>query len=234
MSSSHKGPSFQVKSFNCPLCHAFAQMDWCALHGNGYTDFYQATCASCSGNSLWLGIYSDDPKLRMAEELTHGPSRGRMIFPNVVSAPLPSPDMPQEIAADFEEARQVLAASPKAAAALLRLCVQKICQHLLAKPGRIDDQIAELVKGDLPRKVQQALDTVRVIGNESVHPGTMDLNDSPEVALALFGLVNMIVHDCITKPKEVEELYNLLPQGKRDGIERRDAKPGELGQVKST
>lgn len=131
--------------------------------------------------------------------------------------------MPEDIARDFEEARQVCNSSPRAAAALLRLCVQKICNHLLGKPGKIDDQIGELVKRGLPQRAQQALDSVRVIGNESVHPGTMDLNDTPEIAQALFRLVNLIIQDCISAPKEAEAVYALLPEGKRQGIERRDA-----------
>jgi hypothetical protein len=148
---------------------------------------------------------------------------GRLIYPQLVTAPEAHPDMPEDIKRDYEEARQICGASPRAAAALLRLCVEKICNTLLGKPGKIDNQIAQLVEKGLPKKAQQALDSVRVIGNECVHPGTLDLDDTPELALALFRLVNLIIQDCITAPKEAEDIYNLLPEGKRQGIERRDA-----------
>jgi len=92
----------------------------------------------------------------------------------------------------------------------------------MGKPGGIDEQIGQLVADGLPRRVQQALDSVRVIGNESVHPGKMDLNDTPEVGQVLFRLVNLIIQDCITAPKEAEEIYGLLPEGKLKGIENRD------------
>lgn len=46
--------------------------------------------------------------------------------------------------------------------------------------------------------LQQALDSVRVIGNEAVHPGTMDLRDDVFTVLSLFGLVNFIVQKAIT------------------------------------
>ncbi|WP_090386643.1 DUF4145 domain-containing protein [Pseudomonas anguilliseptica] len=141
--------------------------------------------------SLWL-----------VEEDDYRQPNGRMIYPTCATAPLPHPDMPEDIARDFEEARQVLNHSPRAAAALLRLCVQKICNHLVGKPGGIDEQIGQLVANGLPRRVQQALDSVRVIGNESVHPGSMDLNDTPEVGQVLFRLVNLIIQDCITAPKD--------------------------------
>jgi hypothetical protein len=50
------------------------------------------------------------------------------------------------------------------------------------------------------------------------------LNDTPDVALQLFGLINIIVEDRITRPKEVEELYSKLPDGAKKAIEERDRK----------
>jgi hypothetical protein len=73
-------------------------------------------------------------------------------------------------------------------------------------------------------RVQKALDTVRVIGNESVHPGEMDLRDDPETAGMLFALVNAIANDMITQPRLRDELYAKLPQAKLYGIAVRDAK----------
>jgi len=54
--------------------------------------------------------------------------------------------------------------------------------------------------------VQQALDIVRVIGNEAVHPGVMDLKDDRETAATLFGLVNAIADQMITHPKTVKAM----------------------------
>lgn len=213
----------ETKTFNCPHCSALSFMTWFELAGKtqhgGYKafgpdhPFWVVGGPCCNKLSIWkfAGIEGDDVIVSL-------------VYPLTALAPLPHPDMPGDIAIDFEEARQISSQSPRAAAALLRLCVQKICNLLLGKPGKIDDQIGQLVAGGLPKKVQQALDAVRVIGNESVHPGTLDLNDSPEVAQALFRLVNLIVQDCISAPKEAEDVYGLLPAGKREGIERRDAK----------
>ncbi|WP_230199384.1 hypothetical protein [Bacillus ndiopicus] len=63
---------------------------------------------------------------------------------------------------------------------------------------------------------------MRVIGNESVHPGQLDLKDDFETANQLFELINFIVEDRITRPKTIEALFNKLPEGKRKGIEERD------------
>jgi hypothetical protein len=139
-------------------------------------------------------------------------------------------DMPEDIARDYDEARTILKMSPRGAAALLRLCVQKLCDELEQKGKTIDAAIAALVAKGLDPLISQALDTVRVIGNEAVHPGTMDLNDNQETALKLFGLVNMIVYRMISHPKQVKALYGTLPPEKREAIDRRNAKA--LGEKK--
>ena len=74
------------------------------------------------------------------------------------------------------------------------------------------------------QKVQEALDSVRVIGNDAVHPGTIDLNDDRDTSNQLFRLVNFIAHKMITEPREIDEIYNNLPADKLKGIQDRDAK----------
>ncbi len=147
-----------------------------------------------------------------------------MIYPGAATAPLPNPDLPEEIQADFTEARAIANQSPRGAAALLRLAIQKLCQHL-GQPGKdINSDIKALVAAGLSPGVQKALDTVRVIGNEAVHPGTIDLRDDPETATSLFQLVNFIAEKTITDPKKLDELYARLPAAKLAGIEARDGK----------
>ena len=94
------------------------------------------------------------------------------------------------------------------------------------EPGQhIDTDIASLVKKGLDQRVQRALDVVRVVGNNAVHPGKLDVKDDRRTATALFGLVNLIAERTITEPRHVQELYDSLPEGVRDHIERRDGKP---------
>lgn len=87
----------------------------------------------------------------------------------------------------------------------------------------INAAVGELVReGKISADLQRALDTVRVIGNEAVHPGVMDLKDDTDTALALFGLVNFIVEMGISEPKRIAAIYASLPPNKLVGIARRD------------
>ena len=146
------------------------------------------------------------------------------IYPQSVTAPKPNSDLPKEIAEDFEEARLIAGSSPRGAAALLRLCIQKLCVELGEAGKNINEDTAALVSKGLPQQVQQALDIVRVVGNNAVHPGQLDLKDDAETATKLFGLVNLIAEIMISQPKHVEELYHsIVPENAREAIEKRDS-----------
>lgn len=148
-----------------------------------------------------------------------------MIFPLSGIAPLPNSDLPEHIVQDYLEARNIASISPRGAAALLRLSVQKLCVHL-GEPGKdLNADIGSLVQKGLNPTIQKSLDIVRVIGNESVHPGTIDLRDDPLTTSRLFLLINIIADVLITQPKMIEETYGIVPERKREGIEQRDQKP---------
>ncbi|WP_197081497.1 DUF4145 domain-containing protein [Chromobacterium sp. LK1] len=207
-------PTFKMNGFNCPLCNAYAQISWVRInsqvHGISDPRIWQAECTRCRKSSIW--------KQRDTGEALHAD----MIFPVESNAPIHHKDLPDECKPDYMEARSIEAQSPRAAAALLRLVVQKLCKHF-GQPGKdINKDIGNLVQEGLPRTLQQALDTVRVVGNEAVHPGEIDLNDNPEIVSRLFRLVNRIVEKMITEPKEDADLYASLPASKLEGIDQRD------------
>jgi hypothetical protein len=97
-----------------------------------------------------------------------------------------------------------------------------LCVHLGETGKNINSDIAALVKKGLNPKIQKSLDIVRVIGNESVHPGTIDVQDEPQTAAQLATLINLIVDEMITRPQLVDELYAKLPEAKREEIKKRD------------
>jgi hypothetical protein len=147
-----------------------------------------------------------------------------MVYPAGTSAPQPAADLPDDVKADYSEASRVFEQSTRSAAALLRLGLQKLMPHLGEKGKDLNTDIGNLVAKGLPVQIQQALDTVRVIGNNAVHPGKIDLKDDKDTARSLFGLLNLVVDRMITGPKEIDSLYGGLPQSNRDAIDKRDGK----------
>lgn len=209
-------PQFEAKAFNCPHCSVLAQFHWAQAHhevsfhgivaAKQVTEVFVAYCQHCQGKTLWLREQGS----------------GKLVYPNVSTAPLAHSEMPADLLADYEEARSIATASPRGAAALLRLVVQKLCKHLGEKGENINADIAALVQKGLPLRVQQALDIVRVTGNNAVHPGALDLKDDPEVVRRLFTLVNLIVENRIAEPKQIDALYQALPESSLQAIKRRD------------
>lgn len=161
-------------------------------------------CSLCKGLTVWAGRVQIYPMPRVMVE--------------------PNKDLENAIKDDFNEAGAILHRSPRGAAALLRLALQKLCKQLGEKGEKIDDDIASLVGKGLDKTIQQALDVVRVIGNNAVHPGTMDLKDDAATAGSLFLLVNEIADQMISRKKRVQVAYDLLPLGTRVAIERRNEK----------
>ncbi|MEB2854082.1 DUF4145 domain-containing protein [Pseudomonas atacamensis] len=147
----------------------------------------------------------------------------KLMYPVVGNILPANADMPEDIKRDYEEAGSILNQSPRGAAALLRLGIQKLCKKL-GQPGEnINDDIKALVAAGLDPRVQQSLDAVRVIGNSAVHPGKIDLRDDRTTAEALFRLLNVIVDKTISEPKHVKEIYDSLPANLLEAIAKRDA-----------
>jgi len=211
MSAPFVYPSFQKRSFNCPHCDAYSAQSWSKIwyglnstYASNIEELSICICAHCNHYSLWL--------------------HGNMILPAEASVPIPNADLPEEVVELYNEAKSVLNQSPRSAAALLRLAIEKLLAHLSA-PGRsINEMIKKLVENGLNPKLQRALDILRVVGNNAVHAGQIDFTDTPDIANRLFVLINVIAEDMITKLKEIDELYLSLPENERDAIEKRDNK----------
>ena len=122
----------------------------------------------------------------------------------------------------YDEAALIYNKSPRAACALLRLAVERLCNEL-GETGAIDKMIGSLVQKGLPTIVQKALDAVRVIGNKAVHPGQIAFDvDDRATAETLMKLLNIITERLITEPKEIDGIFDALPQSVKDSIEKRD------------
>ena len=131
--------------------------------------------------------------------------------------------MPDSVKQLYEEAGLIYAKSPRAACALLRLAIDRLCNELGETDRDINKNIAALVKRGLSVEVQQALDIVRVVGNKAVHPGQIAFDvDSIDTAETLFALINIIVDRLISEPKRIASMFEKLPNSVKDAVRKRD------------
>lgn len=100
--------------------------------------------------------------------------------------------------------------SPRASAALLRVVVERLCNHLQAKGTTLNEKIEYLVGQGLPEELRQPLHTVRVIGNNAVHPGKIDVADNRDTVSRLCELVYFIVEEMITRKQRMRDLSDTL------------------------
>ncbi|HFZ5136831.1 TPA: DUF4145 domain-containing protein [Campylobacter jejuni] len=207
-------PCFKGAAFNCPHCGVYSRMEWDGFYNEynnrikqveGYS-FSESTCFSCKRSMIWY-LKDENPKI---------------FFPREVAIP-PEENMPGNVKEIYEEASLVLSDSPRAACALLRLALQKLMKYLKEniqiynglKNRNINEDIEEIINignfyQDQKEMLEKAMNSVRLIGNKASHPSELDINDNPEIANTLFEMINFIVGEIITKPKEREERLNKL------------------------
>ncbi|MCB4758076.1 MAG: DUF4145 domain-containing protein [Sulfurovum sp.] len=168
-----------------------------------------ATCLSCNNISIWVNQ--------------------KIVYPKKTNIAPPNEDMEDKIKELYVEASEIVIDSPKGATALLRLALQLLLKQLGKSGKNINNDIKELVTDGLSPQIQQALDLLRVIGNNAVHPGQINLNDDSTIALKLFQILNFIVDGMITKPKELELLYgDIIPDDTKEHINQRDGNNGNI------
>ena len=203
-------PTVSGEAFTCPNCGVLSKQDWWYIDWNGNS--YSKTddnairigkCQHCNNYTLWI--------------------KDKMFCPETGATPFPNPEMPESVKKLYLEAASIHTKSPRGAAALLRLAIQVLCTELGEKGKNINDDISNLVKKGLPIIVQQSLDTVRVTGNDAVHPGQINTDDQDTVS-KMFELINIIIEYMLALPKKVSGLYSLLPEDKLKAIKNRDKK----------
>lgn len=226
-------PSFGIDAFHCPHCETFAHQKWYdSIHlskfirnrfeGSNQIDEHSYEDYLGSIHDVSFSICSKCEKDGKDEKYVIWINK-KMVYPKFSVAPLPAEDMPKDVKKEYLEAREIVDESSRAAAALLRLALEKLVTDNLKAEGRdLDKKIGYLVSKGLPERIQKSLDSVRVIGNEAVHPGQMNLKDDSETTIALFKLLNFIVEKMITESKEIDQIYSILPENKKEGIENRD------------
>lgn len=205
-------PEFASKSFPCPHCGALAEQSWDEWTV-GYTPtslgIASALCKVCEQKSWWLT--QPEPQ---------------MVWPRVkLPGVPPSPEMPEAPKALYEEARAIAQDSPRAAVGLLRVATELLIRGVVPDAkGSLNDVVAQAVKNGLTPMAQQALDALRVVGNDAVHPNQLVLDEANagEIYRSLCRLLNLVVDQLVTAPRLAQEMFDALPESKRSEIERRD------------
>ena len=209
-------PQYESTGFHCPYCQVYAAQEWWGIALYDKSEKYSmddplsiekmevdvSCCSRCQNPTFWL-----DEKI---------------IYPPTRMSPPANSDLPDNVREVYEEAAAIASQSPRSACALLRLAIEMLLKHL-GEGGPINAMIKNLVDKGLDKRIQKSLDIVRVTGNNAVHPGEIKFNDSTNVS-SLFVLVNFIANDLITRPKEIDETFNQLPETDREGIKKRDGK----------
>ncbi len=210
--------------FHCPHCGVYAEQKWSFLRAtghlpqqrtNGITTFLRdlpkdwiiSACEHCKKIAIWY--------------------EQNMIYPKKIVVTPPNSDLEEEIQQDYLEAANIFNYSPRASAALLRLALQKLCKQLGEKGKNINEDIGKLVEKGLNSQVQKALDSLRIIGNNGVHPGKINVGEDSDKVLKLFEIVNFIAEKMITDQKEIDDFYANLPESSKEQIIKRDKKRGE-------
>ncbi|MBO4398426.1 MAG: DUF4145 domain-containing protein [Bacteroidaceae bacterium] len=215
MTKNYVTPNKSKHAFTCPHCGVLSQMNYVNVNFSGSravsmgaglvqgdNHIVIASCENCKKKIIW--------------------TNDNYAYPDIV-AEEPNPDMPESVKQLYNEASLIYNKSPRAACALLRLAIDRLCNELGEKDKDINKNIGTLVKKGLPPSVQQALDIVRVVGNKAVHPGQIAFDvDDRETAIALMKLVNMITERMISEPKEINSMFEQLPDSIKTSIEKRD------------
>lgn len=210
----YTAPDKKLSAFTCPHCGVYAQMkysehnfkeDEICITFDECIDTNTTTlarCANCGNKIIWI--------------------KDEYVYPNLLPIS-PNEDMPNVVKVLYEEAGLIYTKSPRAACALLRLAIDRLCNELGETDRDINKNIASLVKRGLSIEVQRAFDIVRVVGNKAVHPGQIAFNvDSVETAETLFTLINLIVDRLISEPKRIDEMFDKLPENVKNAVKKRD------------
>ena len=214
-------PSFKKAAFTCPHCGVYSTQEW-------YFAVYGQTFAGIGGTANIPSVNaSKTDNINLCKCLNCLKYtvwyRENIIYPlDVYTSPEPHKDMPVDVIMSYEKARNVFDREPSASAAFLRLAVQQLMVHLGEKGENINKDISNLVqKNRIDGNIQKAMDSLRVIGNNAVHPGVIDTDDR-DTAMALFELLNLIVMRTLGEDELINSIFSKIPDNTKVAIERRD------------
>lgn len=175
--------------------------------------WFGSTCVGCEKGAVWR--------------------QGQLVFPLSSSVDRPHVDMPPDARELYEEARNTYPVSRRAAAALARASLESLLRELTPEQPRasLDELIASL-SGLVNRRMWEVLTALRVLGNSTLHSQESDIKtiymseEATELVDVIFGAINELVDELVTRPAQSKNLYDMLPPGVRESAERKAAESG--------
>lgn len=217
-------PGFSLNAFTCPHCGYHSQFRdqlvpqfykgrkilklHATFRGETYeavpTDFFEffqpseylvKVCTHCGKITLWENC--------------------DMVYPYGTSIQ-PSEHMPEDIANVFREAQSITNLSPRAACALLRVCLEK----LATQAGGVDGPLAKKIESlGLSPRMKKLAEACRLTGNEAMHGDYFDLDITEEElidnAYAVSGFINRLTEEFFGLEAETNELIGKMNEIKK-------------------
>lgn len=162
----------------------------------------------------------------------------RLIYPTgEAHAPRPHEDMPDDAKALYREAAEVVGISRRAGAALARATLERLLRMLDSMEKRPD--LAERIDHVTPKvtvALAKMLTVIRHTGNKSLHvedepDDVMVLvldPDQAEIVELIFESINGLVEELVTRPRQVDAIYDRVPQRIRDEVGKNVPKSNEV------
>lgn len=121
--------------------------------------------------------------------------------------------IPKQIRDDYEEASQIIDISPKAAATLLRRCLQGMIRDFWGvTKGRLVDEI-DGIKDKITSSQWKAIDGLRHIGNIGAHMEkdvNLIIDVTPDEAIKLLKLIELLLEKWYISRHDEEELCDSI------------------------
>jgi hypothetical protein len=109
----------------------------------------------------------------------------------------------EEVSEDFEEAAAILNKFPRGAAALTRICIQKMMPLVKENAKNLDENISSLVRKGLEVEIQQAMEVLQVVRKSPLQTTEFDLKEENETVKKFFNSLERILERrMLKKPGE--------------------------------
>lgn len=212
-----------MNTHNCPFCgqhsvvtdgtrYSFT-IPLKFVHGNfwgdqGTLEVLQLICANskCKESSFYFCVKDNNKAVYL-----------RMVYPDSVSNIKEFPSyVPTAINNDYKEAQQIIQSSPKAAATLMRRCLQGMIRDYWKITGKANlKQEIDAIQNDIDPTTWDAIEAVRSIGNIGAHMEkdvNLIIDVEQDEAELLLQLIEDLVGDWYITKHEREKRNNALKQ----------------------